>query len=60
MDENRWCDEIDYTGFVKIMKEENYQGFIATEYEGANFSQKYSADAQIAAHIKMLDKLWEQ
>ena len=60
VDDNLNCDEIMYPEFVKIMKEENYQGFIATEYEGANFSQKYSADAQIAAHMKMLDQLWDQ
>ncbi len=60
VDDQLNCDEVDYPGFVKIMKEENYQGFIATEYEGANFSTRYSADQQIAAHIKMLDQLWEK
>ncbi len=53
------CDEIDYAGFVKIMKEENYQGYIATEYEGSNISPYYKDDEQIALHIKMLDKLWQ-
>ena len=53
------CDEVDYPGFVKIMKEENYQGYIATEYEGSNFSSYYKEEDQIALHIKMLDKLWQ-
>ena len=54
------CDEIDYPGFVKIMKEENYQGFIASEYEGSNISPKYKDEDQLALHIKMLDKLWNE
>ncbi len=56
--DNLECDEIDYPGFIKIMKEENYQGFIATEYEGSNFSPYYKDEDQIALHIRMLDKLW--
>lgn len=56
MNEDLTCDEIDYPGFVKIMKEENYQGFIASEYEGPSHNE----EEQIALHIKMLDKLWEE
>ena len=58
VDEDLNCDEIDYPGFIKIMKEENYQGFIASEYEGSNVSPFYKDEDQIALHIRMLDKLW--
>ncbi len=60
VDNNLACDEIDYPRFVKIMKEESYKGFIATEYEGSSFSHKYSDEDQIALHIQMLDKLWSE
>lgn len=54
------CDEIDYPGFIKIMKEENYRGFIASEYEGATFSPKYKDEEQLVLHMKMLDQLWNK
>ena len=60
VDDDLNCDEIDYPGFVKIMKEEDYQGFIASEYEGSNFSKKYNDEDQLALHIKMLDQLWNR
>ena len=58
VDENLNCPGINYPKFVKIMKEENYQGFIASEYEGTGFDQEISDEDQIARHIKMLEKLW--
>lgn len=60
VDDDLNCDEIDYPGFVKIMKEENYKGYIATEYEGAGFSPYYRDDDQISLHLRMLDKLWNE
>ena len=60
VDDDLSCDEIDYPGFVKIMKEENYKGYIATEYEGAGFSPYYKDDDQISLHLRMLDKLWNE
>ena len=42
------------------MKEENYKGYIATEYEGAGFSPYYRDDDQISLHLRMLDKLWNE
>lgn len=58
VDENLACDEIDYAGFLKIMKAENYQGFIASEYEGTTISPKYEEAQQLQWHIQMLDELW--
>lgn len=58
VDENLNCPGIDYPGFVKIMKEEGYNGYIASEYEGGGFDESLSDEEQIARHIKMLEKLW--
>ena len=54
MDENCECPGIDYENYVRIMKEENYGGYIASEYEGTDPDDT----EQIKRHIAMLDKYW--
>ncbi len=54
------CVGIDYPGFVKIMKEEGYSGYIASEYEDGIHAPDILEEDQIRRHIKMLDKLWAQ
>ncbi|MCI2049586.1 MAG: sugar phosphate isomerase/epimerase [Lachnospiraceae bacterium] len=56
--ENLECKGIDYPRFVKIMKEEGYSGYIASEYEGGRFDESISEKEQVARHIRMLEKLW--
>ncbi len=58
VDENLEHVGIDYPGFVKIMKEENYQGFVASEYEGDIYDPTISDEEQVRRHIRMLEKLW--
>jgi len=60
IDENLNCPGIDYPGFVKIMKEEGYAGYIASEYEGEAFDASIDDEEQIARHIRMLEKLWAE
>lgn len=60
VDKSLKCAEIDYPAFLKIMKEENYQGFVATEYEGSRFAPQYDESEQIKRHITMLDQIWEK
>lgn len=60
VDENLVSEGIDYPGFIRIMKEENYQGFVASEYEGAGLRPGLSQVEEIERHIKMLDKLWNE
>ncbi len=60
IDENLECAEIDYPSFLKIMMEEKYEGFIASEYEGMRFAPQYSEEDQIKRHIAMLDQIWEK
>ena len=47
---------IDYENYVRIMKEENYTGYIASEYEGTDPDDT----EQIKRHIAMLDKYWDK
>lgn len=54
------CMDIDYPGFVKIMKEEGYSGYIASEYEDGIHTPDILEEDQIRRHIKMLDKLWAE
>ena len=56
VDENLECPGIDYENYVRIMKEENYSGYIASEYEGTDPDDA----GQIRRHIAMLDKYWEK
>lgn len=58
VDENLTCPGIDYPGFVKIMKEEGYQGYMATEYEGHRFDSSINGEEQMARHIQMIRHLW--
>lgn len=58
MEDDLTCPGIDYPGFVKIMKEEGYSGYIASEYEGDRFDNTVSDEDQILLHIRMLDQLW--
>lgn len=60
VDEDLNCPGIDYPEYVKIMKEENYSGYIASEYEGGGFDATLSDEEQIARHIRMLEKLWAE
>ncbi len=60
VDENLESLGIDYPGFVKIMKEEGYQGFIASEYEGGHHDPTVSEEEQIIRHIQMLENLWQK
>ncbi len=60
VDETLQSKGIDYPGFMKIIKEENYQGFIASEYEGTGYDPSLSDEEQVARHIRMLEKLWEE
>lgn len=60
IDENLECPGIDYPGYVKIMKEEGYKGYIASEFEGGHFDPNLSEEEQIVRHISMLEKLWAQ
>lgn len=59
VDENLVCDDINNAEFLRIMKEEGYEGFIASEYEGSKFDSSIDESTQIARHIRMLDNLWE-
>ena len=59
VDEELNCPGVDYPGFIKIMKEEGYSGFIASEYEGNTFDPTLDDEEQISRHIKMIDRLWE-
>lgn len=52
------CKGVDYPRFVQIMREEGYNGYIASEYEGNQFDNTISDEEQISRHIRMLDKLW--
>lgn len=48
---------IDYKGFIEFLKEKNYNGYIATEYEGGRFvlpGIEIDAVSQVRAHQKML------
>lgn len=56
--QNLQCVGLDYPQFIRIMKEEGYNGFICSEYEGAPFDASIDEEEQIARHIRMLDKLW--
>jgi sugar phosphate isomerase/epimerase len=58
MEDDLTCPGIDYPGFVRIMKEEGYSGYIASEYEGSQFDRAVSDEDQIRLHIRMLDQLW--
>lgn len=58
VDENLESQGIDYPNYVRIMKEEGYKGFIASEYEGGHFDPTLSEEEQIQRHIRMLEKLW--
>jgi|GEM_PF-308644 len=60
VDEDLLCPDIDYAGFVRIMKEEGYSGYIASEYEGDRYDNTVDDEEQIRRHIRMLDKLWEE
>ncbi len=60
VDENLNCPGIDYPAFVKIMKEENYHGFVASEYEGNMLDPTISDEEQVIRHIQMLEKLWSE
>ncbi len=60
VDENLYCQGIDYPKFVQIMKEAGYQGYIASEYEGGHFDPTISDEEQITRHIQMLEKLWAE
>ncbi len=60
VDENLETKGIDYPRIIKIMKEENYQGFMASEYEGAGWDPERNDEEQIARHIQMVDKLWAE
>lgn len=57
--EDLTCPDIDYPGFIKIMKENGYSGYIASEYEGDRFDNTISDEEQVSRHIKMLDRLWD-
>ncbi|MDR2381397.1 MAG: sugar phosphate isomerase/epimerase [Bifidobacteriaceae bacterium] len=59
VDEELNCPGIDYPSFVKIMKEEGYSGYIASEFEGGFFDPTLDESDQIIRHIAMLEKLWE-
>lgn len=60
VDENYNCPGIDYPTYVRIMKEEGFDGFIASEYEGGHFDPTVSEEEQIIRHIDMLEKLWNE
>ena len=60
VDENLNCPGVDYPQFVKIMKEEGYNGYVATEYEGHAFNPFLDNEEQMARHIKMMKKLWAE
>lgn len=60
VDENLVSEGIDYPGFIRIMKEEKYEGFIASEYEGGQYAPGISQVEEIKRHIQMLDQLWEE
>lgn len=58
MDPECNCPGIDYENFVRIMKEENYTGYVASEYEG--FDTESTDSEQIRRHIAMLDRYWDK
>ncbi|MCD7739301.1 MAG: sugar phosphate isomerase/epimerase [Lachnospiraceae bacterium] len=59
MEDDLTCPGMDFPSFIKIMKEENYTGFIASEYEGDRYDNTVSDEEQIRLHIQMLDQLWD-
>ena len=60
IDENLNCPGLNYRQFVQIMKEEKYSGYVASEYEGHIFDPTIDNEEQIARHIRMMEKLWEE
>lgn len=60
VDEDLNCPGVDYPGFVKIMKEEGYNGYVASEYEGHLYDPTIDDEEQIGRHIRMMKKLWDE
>jgi len=60
VDENLESKGIPYPKLIKIVKEAGYTGFIASEYEGSHYDPTLSDEDQIARHIQMLEKLWNE
>lgn len=58
--ENLECLGLDYPKYIQIMKEEGYEGFMCTEYEGGAWDPSIDEEEQIARHIRMVDKLWNE
>ena len=46
---------LDYSRFLKIVKDSNYQGYIGIEYEGMNLSEHEG----ILATKKLIERIWE-
>ncbi len=50
----------DFHRLVGIMKEEGYDGFVASEYEGSFFDPTIDEVDQIRRHIRMMRQLWAE
>ena len=51
---------IDYPGIVRVLRDQNYTGFISSEYEAHAYSDRYSAFDQVRAQQDMLKRLLEE
>ena len=51
---------IDYPGIVRVLREQNYTGFISSEYEAHAYSDRYSAFDMVRAQQDMLKRLLEE
>lgn len=50
---------IDYPAIARVLREQNYTGFISSEYEAHAYSDRHSAFDQVRAHHDMLKRLLE-
>lgn len=50
----------DFHRLVGIMREEGYDGFVASEYEGSFFDPTIDEVGQIRRHIRMMRRLWTE
>ena len=60
VDENLEAKGLDYPKLIERIKASGFDGFIASEYEGGAFDPNINDEEQIARHIKMVKKLWNQ
>ena len=52
-------DDLLYEIYARVLREQNYTGFISSEYEAHAYSDRYNAFDQIRAQHDMLKRLLE-